>query len=110
MATEVVVATGVPTPQTLLRPSPEAAATVAAPAQPADSVRQRIELGGILVDQANLSLAADRIREFLQSGTPHQIVTVNLDFLSLAASDAVFRKTLNAADLAVADGMPLVWL
>jgi len=35
---------------------------------------------------------------------------VNLDFLSIARRNPVFRETLNQADLAVADGMPLVWL
>ena len=37
-------------------------------------------------------------------------MTVNLDFLSIAERNPEFRATLNAADLAVADGMPLVWL
>jgi N-acetylglucosaminyldiphosphoundecaprenol N-acetyl-beta-D-mannosaminyltransferase len=37
------------------------------------------------------------------------VVTVNLDFLSIAQRDKLFRRTLNTADLAVADGMPLVW-
>jgi exopolysaccharide biosynthesis WecB/TagA/CpsF family protein len=36
-------------------------------------------------------------------------MTINLDFLSLAQRDAQFRQTINRADLAVADGMPLVW-
>jgi N-acetylglucosaminyldiphosphoundecaprenol N-acetyl-beta-D-mannosaminyltransferase len=38
------------------------------------------------------------------------VVTVNLDFLSIAERNSTFRETLNEADLAVADGMPLVWL
>jgi N-acetylglucosaminyldiphosphoundecaprenol N-acetyl-beta-D-mannosaminyltransferase len=36
-------------------------------------------------------------------------MTINLDFLSIAQRDAQFRQTINRADLAVADGMPLVW-
>ena len=32
----------------------------------------------------------------------HQIVTVNLDFLSLAQREANFRETINQADLVVA--------
>src|SRR5207253_4433873 len=48
-------------------------------------------------------------REFLVDGSTHQVVTVNLDFLSIAQHHATFRRTLNSADLAVADGMPLVW-
>jgi N-acetylglucosaminyldiphosphoundecaprenol N-acetyl-beta-D-mannosaminyltransferase len=37
-------------------------------------------------------------------------VTANLDFLTIAERDQEFRQTINSADLAVADGMPLVWL
>jgi N-acetylglucosaminyldiphosphoundecaprenol N-acetyl-beta-D-mannosaminyltransferase len=110
MATEVVVSTGLPSPHALLGPSPQAMLTVAAYPQPADSTRSRVELGGVLVDQINLSGALQQVREFVRSGNPHQIVTVNLDFLSIAADHPEFRATLNAADLAVADGMPLVWL
>ena len=72
--------------------------------------RPRVELGGVLVDQVDLPAALERIRGFLWSGSPHQIVTVNLDFLSIAGRDARFRDTINGADLAVADGMPLVWV
>jgi N-acetylglucosaminyldiphosphoundecaprenol N-acetyl-beta-D-mannosaminyltransferase len=110
MATEVVVSTGLPSPQALLMPSPQAVLTASAPAPTADATRPRLQLGGILVDHAGLRTAADRIRDFALSGTPHQVVTVNLDFLSIAARDAQFRDTLNGADLAVADGMPVVWL
>jgi exopolysaccharide biosynthesis WecB/TagA/CpsF family protein len=38
------------------------------------------------------------------------VVTVNLDFLTIADRNPQFEATLNGADLAVADGMPLVWL
>jgi len=73
-------------------------------------MRRRTDLGGVLIDQVDLSAAVDRIRIFLDSGGSHQIVTVNLDFVSIAQRDPSFRETINAADLAVADGMPLVWV
>ena len=72
--------------------------------------RRRVELGGVLIDQADLGTAVERIRGFLASGSAHQIVTVNLDFLSIAQRNPLFRETINQADLAVADGMPLVWV
>ena len=72
--------------------------------------RPRVSLGGVLLDDVDVSGAARRIQEFLQSGQAHQVVTVNLDFVSTAQRDSGFRATLNSADLAVADGMPLVWL
>src|SRR5438105_265405 len=72
--------------------------------------RPHVELGGVLVDQVDLTAATQRVAEFLNSDEPHQVVTVNLDFVSIASWNAEFRRVLNAADLAVADGMPLVWL
>jgi N-acetylglucosaminyldiphosphoundecaprenol N-acetyl-beta-D-mannosaminyltransferase len=72
--------------------------------------RRRVEVGDVLVDQISLEGAVDRIRAFLLAGVARQVVTVNMDFLSIASRDAAFRETINQADLAVADGMPLVWL
>jgi N-acetylglucosaminyldiphosphoundecaprenol N-acetyl-beta-D-mannosaminyltransferase len=72
--------------------------------------RERVDLGGTLVDRVDLAMAVERMRGFLSSGSPHQIMTVNLDFLTLAEQNRDFRETINGADLAVADGMPLVWV
>ncbi len=77
---------------------------------PEIAARPRVQLGGVLLDQVDLAAASDRIRGFLKSSSSHQIMTVNLDFVSIARRDPVFRGTLNRSDLAVADGMPLVWL
>jgi N-acetylglucosaminyldiphosphoundecaprenol N-acetyl-beta-D-mannosaminyltransferase len=75
-----------------------------------EPARGRIDLGGVLIDQVDLPAAVQRIRGFLDSGESHQICTVNLDFVSIAQRDPAFRETINHADLAVADGMPLVWV
>lgn len=72
--------------------------------------RGRIDLAGVLLDQVDLPAAVRRIRSFLDAGGSHQICTVNLDFVSIAQRDPAFRETINQADLAVADGMPLVWV
>jgi N-acetylglucosaminyldiphosphoundecaprenol N-acetyl-beta-D-mannosaminyltransferase len=74
------------------------------------SLRSRLDLFGVLVDRVDQTSAIARIRSFLDSGLPHQILTVNLDFLYQAERDPIFRATINEADLAVPDGMPLVWL
>jgi N-acetylglucosaminyldiphosphoundecaprenol N-acetyl-beta-D-mannosaminyltransferase len=63
----------------------------------------------VLVDSLGFAEAARRIAGYLSSRRLRQVVTVNLDFLQIAQADAGFRKTINEADLAVADGMPLVW-
>jgi N-acetylglucosaminyldiphosphoundecaprenol N-acetyl-beta-D-mannosaminyltransferase len=72
--------------------------------------RPRVELGGALIDQIDLSGALEHISGFLSSDSPHHVMTVNLDFLSIARRDPLFRETINRVDLAVADGMPLIWL
>lgn len=78
--------------------------------RPAGDGRQRVDLGGVRIDPVDLPAAVDRLHAFLRSGRLNQIVTVNLDFVAIARRDPYFRDTLNAADLAVADGMPLVWV
>ena len=77
---------------------------------PIRKARLRVDLGGVSIDRVNLDSAVDQVRYFLRSGKTNQIVTVNLDFVAIARRDADFRDTLNGADLAVADGMPLVWV
>lgn len=72
--------------------------------------RRRASVLGVLVDQVDRAGAASMLRRFLRDGGRHQVVTVNIDFLKLADRDPSYRAVLNSADLAVADGMPLVWL
>jgi N-acetylglucosaminyldiphosphoundecaprenol N-acetyl-beta-D-mannosaminyltransferase len=74
------------------------------------SPRRRVSLSGVLVDRVDRSSAVAAIRGFLTDGGRHQIVTVNTDFIRIADADPDYRAVLNGADLAVADGMPLVWL
>ena len=68
-----------------------------------------VELLGVRLHALRHVEALDRIEEFVEERVPRQVVTVNLDFLRIASSSGEFKATLNAADLALADGMPLVW-
>jgi N-acetylglucosaminyldiphosphoundecaprenol N-acetyl-beta-D-mannosaminyltransferase len=102
MATEALVTTVSTSPQTLHGRSGYA--------HGAEAERTRVGLGCISVDNVDLAAATERMAAFMDSGRPHQVVTVNLDFISIASRDDTFRATINDADLAVADGMPLVWL
>lgn len=63
----------------------------------------------VAIHRVTLAQTLSFMDEFIGSRRPHQIVTVNSDFLRLAGADPVFREVLNSASLAVADGMPLVW-
>lgn len=63
----------------------------------------------VRVHRVSFGEALDEIDRFVRSGAPHQVVTVNSDFIRLAGTNPEFRAVINAADLAVADGMPLIW-
>jgi exopolysaccharide biosynthesis WecB/TagA/CpsF family protein len=45
----------------------------------------------------------------IASGSPHQVVTANVNFLSLARRSPEFLRLLQDASLVTADGMPLCW-
>jgi exopolysaccharide biosynthesis WecB/TagA/CpsF family protein len=53
--------------------------------------------------------AAAHLDAFTRSGRAHQVVTVNLDFLSIGSRDPRFRNLVNEASLVVADGTPVLW-
>jgi N-acetylglucosaminyldiphosphoundecaprenol N-acetyl-beta-D-mannosaminyltransferase len=101
VATEVAVSTGSASPRALLTPVLLTRLNAAE--------RRRVAIGPIYVDSVDSNAAVERIRTFALSGQPHQVVTVNLDFVSIAGRDPAFRATINSAALAVPDGMPLVW-
>lgn len=61
------------------------------------------------VHRVTAEVVREQLDSFVQSGQPHQIVTVNMDFLRLARTDTDFRNALNGADLSVPDGVPVLW-
>jgi len=73
------------------------------------AVRPRVSILGVQVDRVDRAGAVAALERFLADGRTHQVVTVNTDFIRLADGDPEYLTVLNAADLAVADGMPLVW-
>lgn len=74
------------------------------------SGRDRVAIGGVLIDRIGRAEADVCTAAFVFSRSNHQIATVNTDFVRLAQRDAEFRAILNRSDLAAADGMPMVWL
>jgi len=64
---------------------------------------------GVWVDDVAYDEALSLSKGFIQEGTPHQIVTVNPEFVVAAQRDEEFRCILNAADLALPDGIGLIW-
>jgi N-acetylglucosaminyldiphosphoundecaprenol N-acetyl-beta-D-mannosaminyltransferase len=67
------------------------------------------ELLGAPIDRLNQEQAVMAIETFVRDGAPRQVATVNLEFLRIARRNEAFADTLRQADMALADGMPLVW-
>lgn len=67
-----------------------------------------VDVLGVRVDNATYDLLLERVDAFVQSGLPHQIVTLNPEMLVRAHDDAAFRRILNGADLNVADGVGIM--
>lgn len=74
------------------------------------TARDCADIMGVLIDRTRRDQVISYVDSFVQSGRPHQIVTVNVDFLNIAHRDRSFVQLLNDAALAVPDGMPLVWV
>jgi N-acetylglucosaminyldiphosphoundecaprenol N-acetyl-beta-D-mannosaminyltransferase len=68
-----------------------------------------IEILGVRVDNATYDDLMARVDEFVASGQPHQIVTLNPEMLVVAHDDPSFRDVLNHSDLNVADGVGLTF-
>ena len=68
---------------------------------------------GAPVDDVTISEAVDRIIEMVafgrETGRVHQVATVNVDFLVNAAREPPLLDLLQRTDLAIPDGMPIVW-
>jgi N-acetylglucosaminyldiphosphoundecaprenol N-acetyl-beta-D-mannosaminyltransferase len=70
---------------------------------------ERVDILGIVVDAVTSEGALAQISCFVKQGGGHQLVTVNPEFVMRARWDEPFRQVLNGADLALADGIGLVW-
>ncbi len=71
---------------------------------------RRFRVLDTLVHAVDCSAVEPIVGRLLEDGGCHQVVTVNLDFLRQASVSGAFRDVINAADLTVPDGKPLVWM
>lgn len=69
----------------------------------------KVNILGVLIDDVTMEEAVEKVREFLQDGRKYQIVTPNPEHIMLAQEDSEFRKILNEVDLAIPDGVGVVW-
>lgn len=63
-----------------------------------------------MVDDVTFEETLSLIDGFVNAKTPHQVATVNPEFIMAAQKNREFRQVLNSADLRVPDGIGLVWL
>jgi N-acetylglucosaminyldiphosphoundecaprenol N-acetyl-beta-D-mannosaminyltransferase len=64
---------------------------------------------GVRVDTVTFDEVLARIETFIAEGRPHQLVTVNPEFVMSAQTDAEFRRIINASALALPDGVGVWW-
>lgn len=68
-----------------------------------------VRILGVRVDALTYANLRDRIGEFVAARGPHQICTVNPEFVMEARGNPAFRSVLENADLCLADGIGLLW-
>ncbi|MDH7485037.1 MAG: WecB/TagA/CpsF family glycosyltransferase [Anaerolineae bacterium] len=70
---------------------------------------EQVLILGVRVDAVTAAEALDIIEQIVREGRPRQVVTVNPEFVMAAQTNEAFRRVLNAATLALPDGIGLVW-
>lgn len=70
---------------------------------------EAIDFFGIHITNQDISELLQVTDGFVQSGTPHLIVTLNGEMAARAFRDAEFLAVVQNADLVVADGVGIVW-
>jgi len=68
-----------------------------------------VRILGVRVDNVTMEETLALFASWIETGKPHQVVTVNPEFIMAAQLDAAFHVTLEEADLAVPDGAGLLW-
>ncbi len=81
---------------------------VTAPPSPSERLSP-LQLGQLRVDRVTFEQALDAIEALVHRGTGGLVVTPNVDHVVIAERDLAFRAAYAAADLSLADGMPVVW-
>ncbi|KUO51313.1 MAG: N-acetylmannosaminyltransferase [Desulfitibacter sp. BRH_c19] len=69
----------------------------------------KVDILGCLVDRIDMDGALKKIEEFIQSGKPHHIITLNAEIIHKAQSDPRLKEIIKEADLVTPDGSGVVW-
>ena len=71
---------------------------------------ERVWLGPVPADAVDLPGALERIAQLVEARAGGSVYTPNVDHLVNAQDDPAFRAAYAAADLALVDGTPVLWL
>ncbi len=69
---------------------------------------RRIKILGVAINDTTEAEALATVASYIAKRGPHQVVTVNPEFVMEARRNAAFRRVLAAADLATPDGIGIV--
>lgn len=69
----------------------------------------RVEIAGVRLNALTETQVVAHVMAALERGEGGHLVTPNVDICRAAARDPALRALIDGADIAVADGMPLVW-
>lgn len=72
-------------------------------------MRKTVDILGIKVDTFTTVEALDYIIQLANDGRSHYIVTPNPEFIMQSLQDKEFREVINSADLALPDGVGILW-
>ncbi|NLG49154.1 MAG: WecB/TagA/CpsF family glycosyltransferase [Chloroflexi bacterium] len=68
-----------------------------------------VNILGVRVDNVTTAETLALIERFIAKGQPHQIATVNPEFVMRAQQDGAFHVVLEECDLSLPDGAGLLW-
>ena len=68
-----------------------------------------VDILGVPIHRLSEEETLRRLEEMALSGTPHHVMTVNPEFVMMARENEEFRNVLVHADLALPDGMGILW-
>ena len=86
----------------------KATSSVSRPAMAGDLLR--VTLLGFNLDRVDMAQVLEWVENRIRESEPGHVVTANIRFMTVAMQDPSCASIVNGADLAVTDGMPLIWL
>ena len=72
-------------------------------------MRKTVDILGVKIDTLTAVEALNYIADLAATGSSHYIVTPNPEFIMQSLQDTEFREIVNAADLALPDGVGILW-